>query len=133
MPQVEETIPDRVAAEAEAARAWFANEHGSDFKLTGIVDPEESLAPDAETGARELQLILCGSQDGQDVCLRERFRVRPIEEKGGFDVTHVPDTGPEIGSPAPLLDPPAGVRAGWLDGVLQKHAFVVLVFYRGFW
>ncbi len=133
MAQVEETIPDRVAAEAEAARAWFAHQHGSDFKLTGIVDPERSLTPDAETGAREFQLILCGSQEGQDVCLRERFRVRPIEKEGGFDVTHVAERGPEIGSPAPLLDPPAGIRAGWLDGVLQEHAFVVLVFYRGFW
>ena len=36
-------------------------------------------------------------------------------------------------SPAPLLDPPAGVRTGWLDDVLQKYSFVVLVFYRGFW
>ena len=133
MPRVEETIPDRVAAEAEAARAWFAHDHESNFKLTGIVDPEESLAPDAETGARELQLILCGSQEGQEVCLRERFRVRPTLEEGGFDVTHVAEPGPKIGSPAPLLDPPAGVRAGWLDSVLQKHAFVVLLFYRGFW
>ena len=133
MSHIEETIPDRVAAEAEAARAWFAHEHESDFKLTGIVDPEESLEPDAETGERELQLILCGIQQGQDVCLRERFRVRPIEEEGGFDVTHVAEPSPEIGSPAPLLDPPTGVRAGWLDGVLPKHAFVVLVFYRGFW
>jgi len=133
MPQVEETIPDWVAAEAEAARAWFAREQQSDFKLTGIVDSAESLAADAETGVRDLQLILCGSQDGQDVCLRERFLVRPIEHAGGFDVTHVPDTDPEIGSPAPLLDPPVGVRAGWLEGALKKHTFVVLVFYRGFW
>ncbi len=133
MLRVEETIPAALAAEAEAARAWFTRERGAEFKLTGIVDPEDVLAPDAATGARELQLILCGNQDGQDVCLRERFLIRPIEQEGGFDVTHVPDTGPEIGSPAPLLDPPTGVRAGWLDGVMQKHAFVVLVFYRGFW
>jgi len=132
MPQVQEAIPDLLAAEAEAARAWFAREHASEFKLTGIVDPEESLAP-VEKGARDLQLILCGMQDGQDVCLRERFQVRPKDHDGGFDVTHLADAGPEIGSPAPLLDPPAGVRKGWLDSALQKHAFVVLVFYRGFW
>jgi hypothetical protein len=132
MPRVEETIPDQLAAEAEAARAWFAREREREFKLTGIVDPEESFAADA-AGARELQLILCGTQQGQDVCLRERFVVRPIEQEGGFDVTHVADAGPEIGSPAPLLDPPPGVRAGWLDATLQRHAFVVLVFYRGFW
>ena len=133
MQRVEETIPDPVAAEAEAARAWFAREHECDFKLTGIVDPEASLAPVGETGARELQLILCGSQDGQDVCLRERFLVGPIGAEGGFDVTHVAEPRPEIGSPAPLLDPPAGVRSGWLESALEKHDFVVLVFYRGFW
>ena len=133
MPQVEETIPDRVAAEAEAARAWFAHERESDFKLTGIVDPDESLVADTATGERELQLILCGSQQGQEVCLRERFLVRPTQEEGGFDVTHVADTGPKIGSPAPLLDPPVGVRAGWIDEAMKRHAFIVLVFYRGFW
>ena len=26
-----------------------------------------------------------------------------------------------------------GARSGWLDAVLAQHAFVVLVFYRGFW
>ena len=133
MPRIEETIPDQVAAEAEAARAWFAHQHQSEFKLTGIVDSEESLAPDSGTGARELQLILCGTQDGQDLCLRERFRVSPTKAEGGFDVTHVAEPAPEIGSPAPLLDPPEGARAAWLDDVLQKHAFVVLLFYRGFW
>lgn len=133
MPQVVETIPEPMAAEAEAARAWFARERNSEFKLSGIVDPDDSLASEGATGARNLQLILCGTQDGQDVCLRERFTVRPAGGDGGFDVTHIADTGPAIGSPAPLLDPPVGVRSVWLEGVLQKYAFVVLVFYRGFW
>jgi hypothetical protein len=133
MPRVVETIPDPMAAEAEAARAWFARERNSEFKLTGIVDPDESLQSDGVTGERDLQLILCGTQDGQDVCLRERFTVKPAEAKGSFDITHIADAGQAVGSPAPLLDPPAGVRSGWLEGVLQKHAFVVLVFYRGFW
>ena len=31
------------------------------------------------------------------------------------------------------LDPPPGARRGWLDSVLTKHEFIVLVFYRGFW
>jgi hypothetical protein len=48
-------------------------------------------------------------------------------------VTLLRDETPEVGSPAPLLDPPAGVRAGWLDQVPPKHAFTVLLFYRGFW
>lgn len=131
MPRVEESIPRHLVDEAEAARAWFSRERGSEFKLTGIVDPEDVPDPGAGGPARRLQLILCGTQAGQDVCLRERFEV----ERGsaGFAVTLLEDSTPEVGSPAPLLDPPAGARAGWLEQVVARHAFVVLVFYRGFW
>ena len=80
--RIEETIPDPLAAEAEAARAWFAAEQASEFKLTGIVDPDTALDEDAD--ARELQLILCGTREGQEVCLRERFRVRS-GNGGDFD------------------------------------------------
>jgi hypothetical protein len=129
MSGVQESIPGHLSAPSEAARAWFSRERGSEFKLTGIVDPD-GLDGSVE-GALRLQLILCGSQDGQDLCLREHFEVTP--KSGGFGVALVEDATPEIGSPAPLLDPAAGVRAGWLDEVLLKHAFVVLLFYRGFW
>ena len=131
MPRIEETIPDALAAEAEAARAWFSQERGSDFKLTGIVDPDDIGERGSAAAARELQLILCGSQDGQEVCLRERFELSPSSD--GFDVVHLEGALPGLGSPAPLLDPPPGVRKGWLDTVVANHAFVVLVFYRGFW
>ena len=128
--RIEETIPDPLAAEAEAARAWFAAEHAGEFKLTGIVDPDAALAED--TDARELQLILCGTREGQEICLRERFRVRS-GNGGDFEVSHVAHESPTVGSPAPLLDPPEGVRKGWVDATLAKHSFVVLLFYRGFW
>lgn len=131
MPRVEESIPAPLVEEAEAARAWFSRNEGAEFKLTGIVDPDAVPEPNRETPTRELQLILCGTRDGEDVCLRERFEVKPANE--GFEVRLLEDTTPEVGSPAPLLDPPAGVRAGWLEQVLPRHAFVVLVFYRGFW
>ena len=131
MIRVEETIPDALAAEAEAARAWFSKERGSDFKLTGIVDPDDIDERDSATTARELQLILCGNQNGQEMCLRERFELTPAGD--GFDVIHLKETSSEPGSPAPLLDPPAGTRKGWLDKAVADHAFVVLVFYRGFW
>jgi len=131
MPRIEESIPAHLIDEAEAARAWFSRERGSEFKLTGIVDPADVPEREGATDARRLQLILCGTQDGQDVCLREGFEVRPA--RAGFEVTRVAAAAPEVGSPAPLLDPPAGVRAGWLDHALARHAFVVLVFYRGFW
>jgi len=137
MAVIQEIIPEALSDEAEAARSWFAHKQSADFKLTAIVDPQEVAPRHAETGSRELQLILCGQQDGQEVCLRERFAVR--SEPNGFEVTHLaepprdPTTAPTIGSPAPRLDPPAGVRAGWLESVLPQYAFVVLVFYRGFW
>ena len=131
MPQVVEGIPNAFAAEAEAARAWFSKQHGTDFKLTGIVDPDDIDERDSATTARELQLILCGNQNGQEMCLRERFELTPAGD--GFDVIHLKETSSEPGSPAPLLDPPAGIRKGWLDKAVDDHAFVVLVFYRGFW
>jgi hypothetical protein len=31
------------------------------------------------------------------------------------------------------LDPPPGPRRGWLDRTLDRHAFTVVLFYRGFW
>ena len=131
MPRVEESIPTNLVDEAEAARAWFARDRGTEFKLTGIVDPESVRERDSETQSRQLELILCGSPDGHDVCLRERFEVKPASD--GFDVTLLEDSTPDVGSPAPLLDPPVGVRAGWLKQGLAEHSFVVLVFYRGFW
>jgi hypothetical protein len=131
MPHVEESIPVHLLAEAEAARAWFSHDRGSAFELTGIVDPDQVTERDPSTGVRQLQLILCGTQDGQDVCLREAFEVWPSDT--GFEVMLLEDSTPDLGSPAPLLDPPAGVRTGWLDAALARHAFVVLVFYRGFW
>jgi len=124
MPTIEETIPDHLVDAAEAARAWFSTDQGSEFKLTGIVDPTES-------GDGPLQLILCGTQAGQEVCLRERFDVR--SGAGGFEVAHVADPPPVFGSVAPLLDPPEGERAGWLDETIARHAFTVILFYRGFW
>ena len=131
MPRVEESIPAKLVDEAEAARAWFARDRGTDFKLTGIVDPDEVRERDSTNHARQLQLILCGTLDGQELCLRERFEVKLASD--GFDVTLLEDSNPDVGSPAPLLDPPVGVRAGWLTRTLAQHSFVVLVFYRGFW
>ena len=124
MALIQEQIPEHLAEPAEAARAWFSADRGSEFKLTGIVDPAAS--PEGP-----LQLILCGTQAGEEVCLRERFDVR--RGSGGFDVEHVEQAPPEFGSVAPDLDPPAGERVGWLDEVTQRHEITLLLFYRGFW
>ncbi|HIG29322.1 MAG TPA: hypothetical protein EYQ50_16635 [Verrucomicrobiales bacterium] len=131
MLQVEEAIPDAFAVEAEAARAWFSKESGSDFQLTGIVDPDDVGERDSAVAARELQLILCGSRNGQEMCLRECFQLTPSSD--GFDVVHFKEISLDPGSPAPLVDPPARIRKGWLDTVAPNHGFIMLVFYRGFW
>lgn len=131
MPRIEESIPAHLQDEAEAARAWFSQERGCAFKVTGIVDPEDLPGHASGTTARRLQLILCGTENGQDLCLREDFEVRSAGP--GFEVTLLAEATPDVGSPAPLLDPPVGVRSDWLEPTLARHAFVVLVFYRGFW
>ena len=40
---------------------------------------------------------------------------------------------PQGDRPQAELDPPPGPRLRWLDEKLAQHAFVVLLFYRGFW
>ena len=124
MPSIQETIPGHLVEAAEAARARFSAEQGSEFKLTGIVDP-------AESSDGPLQLILCGKRAGQEVCLRERFDIRQAER--GFEVVHIEEPPPEFGSAAPRLDPPVGERTGWIDDVTARHDFTVVLFYRGFW
>ena len=128
MPEVEEKIPEALASEVEAARSCINRERGTDFRVTGIIDPESAIA--ASQRAHELQLILCGHDGEQDVCLRERFSMRPIS--GGFDVDLLGQPSPESET-IPKLDPPPGARSHWIDSVLAKHSFVLLVFYRGFW
>ena len=123
MTSVQATIPEALRPRVDAALAWFNREQGSEFEVTGIVDPEASLATD---GPCDLRLVLCGGE----LCEQRTFRVS--REPGGYAVALRPEAiGPNI-VPAEL-DPPPGARRSWLDAALAKHAFVVLVFYRGFW
>ncbi len=126
MPIVQETIPESIRPEVEAAVAWFNRGEDVAFEATGILEPEATLEA---TGAHELRLVLCGG----DRCEMRSFRVRPAGE--GFDVTllDAEPPAPGAGAPPAELDPPPGALRGWLDRALARHAFVVLVFYRGFW
>ena len=124
MTQVVEEIPQRLQPQVDAALAWLNRERGAAFRVTGIVDPERALAA-ADDEAVELGLVLC---DGE-LCAREQLRVRAAER--GFDVS-LAATGETPEVPAEL-DPPAGVRSGWLDRQLAEHDVVLLIFYRGFW
>ncbi len=123
MTAVLDSIPDALRPEVDAALAWWNAREDVAFEVTGLVEPDAA----ATGGARELQLILCGG----DRCEKRTFRVSGAD--AGFDVALLDDTDAEPDAPMPELDPPPGARRSWLDQQLAQHAFVVLVFYRGFW
>lgn len=126
MPQVSETIPEALKPRVDAALAWFnasPDAAEDEFKVTGILDADEALS-----GSNELRLILCGG----DRCEQRSFRVG-----GKVDAWEVEFADSALAAqgakPQAELDPPPGPRLRWLDEKLSQHAFVVLLFYRGFW
>ena len=126
MPQVSETIPDALRPRVDAAVAWFnasADAGDAEFTVTGILDPDDAIG-----GSDELRLILCGG----DRCEQRSFRV--AGEPGAWIVDAADgDSSVSGDKPQAELDPPPGPRLRWLDEKLAQHAFVVLLFYRGFW
>lgn len=123
MAKVSDTIPEGLQPEVDAAINWFNKQQDNAFEVTGIVDAEHSLA---STGSKELRLVLCGG----DTCQQKSFNVSIADE--GFDVSLAVKKAVQ-GEVQPELDPPPGARNPWLDSVINKHKFVILVFYRGFW
>ena len=94
-----------------------------EFKVTGILDAEEALS-----GSGDIRLILCGG----DRCEQRSFRVRGTVD--AWEVEFADSAQAVHGAkPQAELDPPPGPRLRWLDEKLSRHAFVVLLFYRGFW
>jgi hypothetical protein len=129
---VVETIPDALKAETEASLAWLNAERGAALKITGVVDPDHTIAARERGDTYELGLVLC--QD--ELCIREQIAVRRLAD--GFDLALV--EAPPVGGrsdgkldPPPELDPAPGTRKGWLDERLAEHRFSVILFYRGFW
>ena len=123
--QVSEQIPEALTPRVAAAVAWFndsTDAAGDTFKATGILDANAALE-----GSDELKLILCGG----DRCEQRTFRVSGESPK--FRVERIDLAPAPPGKPQAELDPPPGARLGWLDNVMAQHAFVVLLFYRGFW
>lgn len=116
-------LPDALRAPAAAAVEWINETQNQQYQLTGVDDYEEPITM-AEGTSTELGLVLC---DGE-ICAREQIRITSTVDGYLFKLA---ETGQrEIPS---LLDPPEGVRGQWLDSVLAKHEFVVLLFYRGLW
>ena len=126
MPQVSETIPEALKPRVDAALAWFnasPDAAEDEFKVTGILDADEALS-----GSNELRLILCGG----DRCEQRSFRVRGAVDAWEVELADSA-LAPQDPKPQAELDPPPGPRLRWLDEKLSQHAFVVLLFYRGFW
>ena len=126
MAQVSETIPEALQPRVDAAVTWFnASEEAAEavFEVTGILDAEAALS-----GSDELRLILCGG----DRCEQRSFRVRGSPDAWEVDFAESASTSHET-RPQAELDPPPGPRLRWLDEKLSQQAFVVLLFYRGFW
>ena len=123
---VAEKIPTALLPEVEAALAWFNQDQSEPFEVTGIVDPDLAAA-EAET--RVLHLILCSGAR----CEQRSFRVKSLG--GSFEVSAAAATewANPSGEVVAELDPPPGPLRGWLDRALGEHAFVLWLFYRGFW
>ena len=114
-------LPDQLVPAARAALSWVNDVRATSYELTGLVDVDEGVDV---ANPFELGLILC---DGE-LCMREQVRVLPDGEAYHFDF--VEESAPDI---PPLLDPPEGVRKDWLARQLEKHEFVLLLYYRGLW
>ena len=123
--QVSETIPSALIERVDAAVAFFNDSDlaaGDTFRATGIIDADNALDQSGD-----LKLILCGG----DRCEQHSFRVSGT---GSSWLIEILNAQPAIGGkPQAELDPPPGARLPWLDAVIAQNAFVVLLFYRGFW
>ena len=123
--QVSETIPSALSERVDAAVAFFNDSDlagGDTFSATGIIDAD--LAID-QSG--DLKLILCGG----DRCELHTFRITGASSPWTIEIAN--NRSASAGKPQAELDPPPGARLPWLDAVIAQHAFVVLLFYRGFW
>ena len=122
---VSETIPSSLSERVDAAVAFFNDSDlaaGDTFSATGIIDADNALDQSGD-----LKLILCGG----DRCEQHSFRVSGTGSPWSVEIVNAqPSIG---GKPQAELDPPPGARLSWLDAVIAQHAFVVLLFYRGFW
>ena len=122
MANVLETIPEDLDIEVNAALAWFNAHEKALCEVTGIVDP-----PSASGNGEDLRLVLCGG----GVCRQETFQI-----SGSADMPTVRWLGSDHAQDSvgvAELDPPPGARKTWLADVAERHAFAVLLFYRGFW
>ena len=118
-----EDIPESLQGPVAGALQWVNSQENASFELTGLLDADAAEGTTANEPF-ELGLVLC---DGE-ICDRQQILFTPADN--GYSYSYVAEGERDIPE---LLDPPAGVRASWLDDVLKKHEFVLLLFYRGLW
>ena len=123
---VQEEIPAALRPETEAALAWFNKTQRSSYSVTGIVDPE---VPQDAGATRLLHLVLCSGTS----CEQRTFRVTRSDNGFAVESAESEAFAPAEGDVIAELDPPPGPRRAWLDRALGEQAFVLLLFYRGFW
>lgn len=123
MPTIVEDIPTTLKPAANAALAWINEQHGANYKLTGLVDPDPAWQADQGT-ATTMAMVLCEN----DMCAREEVRIQ--RQGDGFQIAAVEALDTLI---PPHLDPPKGVRSGWLENQISQRDFTVFIFYRGLW
>ena len=128
MELIVDDIPEVLSAPAEQAVKWLNREFAQEFELTGVVDYELAIEKGMDQPF-EFGLVLCNGE----ICKREQVRCTPMagkeQDRWQFSLASNSDER-EIPS---LLDPPPGLRAEWLDRVIDQYEFVVLLFYRGLW
>lgn len=121
--ETDQDIPADLQPQVEGALSWINATQGESFSLTSLIGHEKAL--EAKAGeSYELGLVLCNGE----ICTREDIRVEPAGDKFLFSFADIKER--EI---PPLLDPPEGLRSAWIDSVIAKHEFTVMVFYRGLW
>jgi len=116
-----EDIPEHLGPATQAALSWINHERAANHSLTGMIGADDLECADAPF---EVGLVLC---DGE-ICAREQIHIIP--DGGAYQFKFADEAEPDI---PPLLDPPVGVRREWLDKQLEKHEFVLLLYYRGLW
>ena len=120
---MEVDIPQRLQVPVAKALAWFNERNDSCFEVSGIVESESDLSANSPDYL-EFGMVLC---DGE-IC--DKVHIRCVSDGEEFNFSLIEGRSGDI--PA-SLDPPSGVRNRWLDKVLEKHQFVLLLFYRGLW
>ena len=120
--ELKNDIPEALLEPVEAARNWLNTSQGTNFEVTGLSGHENALNKGPEESF-EIGVIFC---DGK-ICKREKIHFIPNEGNYRFSIGQ-----PDFEMPAEL-DPPLGLRKGWLEKKLGEQAFLLLLFYRGRW